>query len=482
MTKPIQQLIKIRREKLEKLRQLGVETDPPVYKRDHKINKVKQVGLKANVAGRIRGIRSHGKLVFFDLQDESGQIQVLASETNLRQTYKMVKLLDIGDFVGVVGQVFETKTKEITIKAKEITFLSKSLHPIPDTWYGLKDKEERFRKRYLDLILNPKAKQILDKRWLIIKAIRQFLWQQDFKEVETPVLQPLYGGTNARPFTTKLNALGVDMYLRIAPELYLKRLVVGGYERVFEIARNFRNEGMDKSHQPEFTMIEFYEAYADYFRMMELVEGLIKYAAKQVNGSLVLEVGQDKIDLSGQWPKITVDEAVKKYLNIDWHTISDDEVKKLLDKHKIEVPGVYSKDKALFTIYDHLITPKLVEPTWVIDYPQEVSPLAKNHRSKKGRVERFEGYIGGKEICDGWSEIVSPIEQRRRFEKEQKNLKAGDDEAQPLDEDFLTALSFGAPPMGGVGIGIDRLVMFLTNTWSIREVISFPLMKPAKQV
>ena len=354
------------------------------------------------------------------------------------------------------------------------------MRPLPDVWYGLKDKEDRFRHRHVDLLLNPISKQLLDSRWTVERAIREFLWSENYQEVETPILQNLYGGTNARPFTTHLNALDTDMYLRVAPELYLKRLVIGGYERVFEIARNFRNEGMDQTHQPEFTMIEFYEAYADYHRIMDITEDLFKNVALKLNGNLKLKVEDKAIDLSGKWRRLTIDQALQEYAQIDWVTITDQEIKSILTQHKFKIAGVYSRSKALFAIFDHLVAPKLIQPTWVIDYPVEVSPLSKTHRSKKGRVERFEGYIGGKEICDGWSEIVSEKEQRERFENEQKNLKAGDDEAQPLDEEFLEALSYGCPPLGGIGIGIDRLVMFLTNTWSIREVIAFPLLRPAQ--
>ncbi len=478
---PIEELIKIRTDKVEALKKLGVNTNPPVYSQKNKISEIKNEGKTAVVAGRIRAYRLHGNLCFFDVQDDSDQIQIMVSANEIgKDNYSMVKFLDVGDFVGVSGEVFTTKAGEITIKANSVTFLSKALRPLPDTWFGLKDTEERFRKRYLDILMNQDVKGVFDKRWGVEKAIREFMWGQNYKEVETPVLQNLYGGTNARPFTTHLNALDIDMYLRVAPELYLKRLIVGGYERVFEIARNFRNEGLDLSHQPEFTMMEFYEAYADYHRIMDVTEGLIQSVAEKVNGTLKLKVEDKDVDLSGKWRRITVDEAVKQYLGIDWETISDKEVKDILAKNKFKVPGVYTKNKALFTIFDHLVTDKLIQPTWVIDYPVEVSPLSKTHRSRPGRVERFEGYIGGKEICDGWSEIVSTIEQRERFENEQKNMKAGDEEAQPLDEEFLEALSYGCPPLGGIGIGIDRLVMFLTNTWSIKEVIPFPLMRPAK--
>jgi len=474
-----EQIIDARKVKLAKLESLGVNISPPSYSVTNKIGDCQDVDQSVGVAGRIMGYRRQGKVAFIDLHDQSGKIQVFASLADLGDSvYEVVKLLDIGDFIGINGSTFLTKSGELTIKATQLTFLGKSLLPLPDTWYGLKDKEDRYRRRYLDLLLNPDAKKLLDARWAIEKAVRQYMWSQDYHEVETPVLQNLYGGTNAKPFTTHLNALDTQMYLRVAPELYLKRLIIGGYERVFEIARNFRNEGMDQTHQPEFTMMEFYEVYADYQRIMDVTEELIEATAKSVNGNFQLKVEDKEVDLSGSWRRLTLTEALKEYASLDWDTITDQEIKAILDKNKFKIGGVYSRNKALFAIFDHLVTPKLIQPTSVIDYPVEISPLSKAHRSKAGLVERFEGYIGGKEICDGWSEIVSPKEQRDRFENEQKNMKAGDDEAQPLDEEFLEALSYGCPPLGGIGIGIDRLVMFLTNTWSIREIIAFPLMRP----
>ncbi|OGD63717.1 lysine--tRNA ligase [Candidatus Beckwithbacteria bacterium RBG_13_42_9] len=477
---PLRQLRQIRLEKLKAMTDQKVDPYPAKATRSQSITQaLKSLDLETAVVGRIMAWRGHGKIQFADLKDQTGKMQIVfkADVLNDRQ-FKLLEKFDIGDFLAAQGQVFKTSSGEISVLANNFQLLSKSLRPLPSKWYGLKDKEERFRKRYLDLLMNSEAKQILDVRWQIERAIREFLWQEQYIEVETPVLQNLYGGTNARPFTTHINSLDRDMYLRIAPELYLKRLIIGGYERIFEIARNFRNEGMDQAHQPEFTMMEFYEAYADYHRIMDLTEGLVKYAAKVVNGNYKLKVGEHKVDLGGKWRRITIDEAVKEHLGIDWESVSEEEIRELLSKHKFQVPGVFTREKALFIIYDHLVTRKLIQPTWVIDYPLDVSPLSRNHRSKKGRAERFEGYIGGREICDGWSEVVSELEQRRRFEVEQKNMKAGDDEAQPLDEEFLEALSFGCPPLGGIGIGIDRLVMFLTNTWSIREVIAFPLMKP----
>lgn len=474
----LDQIKNARQDKLAKLIALGVNVNPPEYHPTHHTADC-VFDTEVNIAGRIMGYRRQGKVAFIDVQDQTGKIQAFASVADMgEQEYEVAKLLDVGDFVGIEGTVFKTQAGEKTVRVKVMTFLGKGLEPLPDAWYGLKDKEDRFRKRYLDLILNPEAKRLLDARWAVEKAVREFMWSEKYQEVETPILQNLYGGTNAKPFTTHLNALDINMYLRVAPELYLKRLIVGGYERVFEIARNFRNEGMDQTHQPEFTMMEFYEAYADYHRMMDVTEDLMKSVAQKVNGSLQLKMDDHDIDLSGKWRRITVDEALKEYAGLDWETITDDEIKEVLLKNKFSVAGTYSRNKALFSIYDHLVTPHLIQPTWVIDYPVEVSPLSKTHRSKKGRVERFEGYIGGKEIFDGWSEIVSTVEQRERFENEQRNMKAGDDEAQPLDEEFLEALSYGCPPLGGIGIGIDRLVMFITNTWAIREVIAFPLMRP----
>ena len=474
----IDQVLQVRKDKLAKLVALGVNVNPPFYEPTNHVIDCK-LDTEVKLAGRIMGYRRQGKIAFLDLMDQTGKIQVFASLTEMGdKDYEIVKLLDVGDIVGVKGTVFKTQAGEKTVRTQELTFLGKSMEPLPDTWYGLKDKEDRFRKRYLDLLLNPDSKKVLDARWEIERAIREFMWSEDYQEVETPILQNLYGGTNARPFTTHLNALDTEMYLRVAPELYLKRLMVGGYERVFEIARNFRNEGMDQTHQPEFTMMEFYEAYADYERIMDLTEELIKYVAKKVNGTLKVQLNEQEIDLGGKWRRVTVDEITKEKIGVDWDKITDEEIKVILKKNKFQVPGIFTRNKALFTIYDHLVTPQLIDPTWVIDYPVEVSPLSKVHRSKAGRVERFECYIGGKEMFDGWSEIVSAQEQRDRFENEQKNMKAGDDEAQPLDEEFLEALSYGCPPLGGIGVGIDRLVMFLTNTWSIREVIAFPLMRP----
>ncbi len=468
--------------KLDAMQKKGITPYPATVTRAQTVALARSMeGSSVSVVGRILAVRGHGKIQFMDLADESGKIQVVCKKDSLpQQDFAVLEFLDIADFLAVSGTVGKTEAGECSVFATNLTVVHKTLRPLPDAWYGLKDTEERYRKRYLDMLLNPDVKRILDTRWNIERAIRTFLWNEGYKEVETPVLQPLYGGTNAKPFTTHMNALDSDFYLRVAPELYLKRLMVGGYERIFEIARNFRNEGIDLTHQPEFTMMEFYEAYADYIRIMDLTESLIRTVAKEATGNHKIQVGEHQIDLSGSWRRMTVDDALKEYLGIDWEAVPEEEVKKLLVQYGVEVTGSWTKNKALFALYDHEVTPKLIDPTWVIDYPRDVSPLAKEHRSKEGRVERFEGYIGGKEICDGWSEIVSGLEQRNRFESEQKNLKAGDADAHPLDEDFITALEHGCPPLGGIGIGIDRLVMFLTNTWAIREVIAFPTLRPER--
>ena len=483
----------IRIKKLNKLKELGVDPYPPNSGRTNLNSEITDnfsglEGKTVTVAGRIFSIRSHNVLCFIDIKDASGKIQLYLKKDNFKeQDYKKgelkfedIELLDTGDFIEGTGKVTKTKTGQISVEAEKIRILSKALRPLPDKWEGFKDVEERYRKRYIDFLINDDAKKVIDARWKITKEIRKFLWGKGFEEVETPILQPLYGGTNARPFTTHFNALDCDFYLRVAPELYLKRLIVGGYEKVFEIAKNFRNEGIDHSHFPEFTMLEWYEAYADYNRVMDLAEEMMKYLVKELTGDTKIKVKGQEIDIGKKWKRIPIEDLVKEKLGVEWETVSDEEVKKLGEKYDVKIRGVWDKNKLLFNIYDKEITPQLVDPTWAIDYPMSVSPLAKTHRNKPGRTERFEGYIGGIEIFDGWSEIVSGLEQRERFETEQKNMKEGDTEAMPLDEDFIEALEYGCPPLGGMGFGIDRLVMFLTDTWAIKDVVAFPTLKPRK--
>lgn len=487
----LKELREAKLEKLHRLEELGVDPYPPFNFRFQKIEEINInfdsfMGKSVSVAGRVRSLRVHGKVSFVDIEDYSGRIQLIIKLDNLASPdyknnllgYTDLGLVDVGDFASVLGTVIKSVSGEKSIEVTELRFLGKSLRPIPNSWEGLKDVEERYRLRYLDFLVNKGSREVLDKRWAIVQEIRIFLWKEGFLEVETPILQPLYGGTNAKPFTTHFNSLDSDFYLRVAPELYLKRLIVGGYEKIFEIARNFRNEGIDHTHFPEFTMLEWYEAYSDYNRVMDLAEALLKHLVQKIHGSLKLNVKGAEVDVSGNWPRFTVDQIMKDYLDIDWTNISEGEVKELQKKFHVAVRGTWSKDKALFAIYDHEITPKLTNPTWVTDYPSGVSPLSRMHRSKSTRAERFEGYIGGVEIFDGWTEIASGLEQRERFEKEQKNMTDGDAEAMMLDEDFIEALEYGCPPLGGIGFGIDRMVMFLTDTWAIKDVLSFPTLRP----
>lgn len=477
---PITNLRKIRLDKLTEIEKRGVKPFPPFFEKQNSVLECRNMlDKQARTAGRLMSLRAHGKLWFADLVDETGKIQLMLRFDDLgKEKFELLTLLDIGDFLGVVGTVLKTRTEELTIKVQNYELLSKSLRPLPSQWFGLKDVEERFRKRFLDLILNEKVKKTLDLRWQMERKIREFLWDKGFYEVETPILQNLYGGTNAKPFTTHINALDQEMYLRVAPELYLKRLIVGGYEKIFEIARNFRNEGTDHQHQPEFTMLEWYIAYADYHIVMDLAEELTKFLCQNLTGSLKIPIKGKIVDIGKTWPRKTIKEVVKEEMDLDWDKITEERIKKLLEQNKITITGVWSKNKALFGLFEHVVAPKLMGPIWVIDYPREVSPLSKEHREfPEELVERFEGYVGGEEIFDGWSEITSGLEQRKRFENEQKNLKAGDKESQPLDEDFIEALEFGMPPLGGIGFGIDRLAMLFSDTENIRDVIAFPLLK-----
>ena len=482
MTKPIDRLKEQRIKKLEQIKKIGINPYPARCQREQSIvQALKMMGKDVAVAGRIMAIRGHGRIQFFDLRDESGKIQ-LVFKSNHQSTInnQLLSLLDIGDFIDAQGEVFKTQAGETSVLVKDFHLLTKSLRPLPSKWHGLKDIEERFRKRYLDLLLNPEVRKRFDIRSKLIRTIQEYLDNQGYIEVETPTLQAIYGGTNAKPFKTHINALNMNMYLRIADELYLKRLVVGGYEKIYEICKDFRNEGIDLSHNPEFTMIEFYEAYADYHRIMEVTEGLIKFAAKKLFGKEQMKVKGKTIELSGNWPKIEMTTVIKKELDLNVEKSTQKDLFEFCKKSEVQVRGNESKGELIYLIFDRLIPPRLIKPTWIIDYPVEVSPLCKRHPTKKGWVERFEGYIGGKEVCDGWSEINNPLEQRERFENEQKALRAGKEDAHPIDEDFITALEYGMPTLGGIGIGIDRLTMFFADTWSIKEIILFPMLRPKR--
>ncbi|MBQ6154637.1 lysine--tRNA ligase [bacterium] len=490
----IEQTIAAKKQKRAAMESAGILVHPYFFAKKHTIDQATALlgatddngePQKAQTAGRVLAVRAHGKLKFFDLWDQTGKIQLLCNKAALGdEAWKMLELVDSGDFLGVEGAVQKSRTDEITIVAEKVSFLGKALRPLPTSFNAASDKEVRFRKRYLDMLINPQTQDVLSKRWRILRLLRTFMSEQlGYTEVETPILQPLYGGTNARPFTTTMKALDDEQfYLRIAPELYLKRLIVGGMERIFEIARNFRNEGIDQSHLPEFTMIEWYHAYADYNTMMAEIEQLIRFLHQEINGQETLMVGEVEVTLAGKekWRRFTMKEALQRFADLDVDVMTDEYLQKLLKKHGLQPIGEFTRGKAIFSLFDHLVTDKLIEPTWIIDYPKDVSPLAKTHRLNPDLTERYELYIGGKEISDGWSEITYPLEQRSRFENEQKRMREGDDEAQPYDEDFLEAMEYGMSPLGGVGLGIDRLVMLLTNTWSIKEVIAFPTLKNIK--
>lgn len=476
-------LTQIRQEKLEKLKALGINPFPYAFDKTHTIAQaLVGEGKVVKTAGRLFSFREHGNIAFADLGDETGKIQIFFKKALLGESFKQLKLLDIGDFIGVEGEVGKTIAGEISVIPTSYTLLSKSLRPLPSEWYGLKDIETRYRQRYLDLLLNPEVRERFNMRTKLISATREYLDTLGFWEVETPALQLLYGGTNAKPFTTHLNALDQDMYLRIAVELYIKRLLAGGYEKVYEIAKDFRNEGIDQTHSPEFTMIEWYEAYADYATMMDRAEGLLKFLAKKLYGHTTLQVDDQKIDIGNTWPRITMIDIMKQKLDLDVEIETEESLLAYLKKHcpDTQLAGGETKGQLIFAIFDHLIPKMLKEPTWVIDYPQEISPLSRPHRSKPGWVERYEGYIGGKEIIDGWTEITDPRVQRLAWEADQKAARKDKEEAQHVDEDFLTAMEYGMPPYGGIGVGVDRLTMLFTNTWAIKELILFPLLKGEK--
>ncbi len=434
---------------------------------------------EVTIAGRLIAKRGHGKASFGDLQDFSGKIQVYARLNDIgSDAYELYKKLDIGDIIGVRGTVFRTKREEITVAIKSFELLSKSLRPLPEKWHGLKDVDLRYRQRYLDLIVNPGVKDVFLKRFEIIRAIRHHLEERHFLEVETPMMQPVAGGAAARPFITHHNALDMDLYLRIAPELYLKRLVVGGFERVFEINRSFRNEGISTKHNPEFTMLELYQAYADYQDMMEITEGLISTVAQQVLGTLQVTFSDREIDFSTPWTRISMMDAVLQYTGQDFSHLDIERAHQQAADLGVEVNKDAVWGQVLNEVFEARVEEKLVQPTFITGHPVVVSPLAKRNKENPLITDRFELFINSWELANAFTELNDPLDQRRRFEQQMEERAQGDDEAHEMDEDYLMALEYGMPPAGGLGIGIDRLVMLLTNSSSIRDVILFPTMRP----
>jgi len=479
MSSPEEQLIQERRGKLSQwIKKRGTPywekflPDCQIERIREKFSRIgssEKTGVKVKIAGRIMGLRSHGKAIFMDLKDATGKIQLYARKDLLNEDFELLSLIDVGDILGVEGEIFKTRTGELTVEINHFKLLAKSFRPLPEKWHGLQDVEIRYRKRWLDLLVNPRIREVFITRRRIIKTIREFLDHRGFVEVETPIMQPVPGGATARPFKTYHNALARDFYLRIAPELYLKKLVVGGLEKVYELNKNFRNEGIDRFHNPEFTMLEVYEAYRDYLYMMDLTQELLCEIIQKVIGNFQIEYGGEKIDFTPPWKKITFRDALREIggVDVDWQ--NEKNLKEVAREKGLEVDKL-TRSQILEHLLDKKVVPFLIQPTIVYDYPLETAPLAKRKKEDPSLVERFELFVAGQELANAYSELNDPLEQRERF-------KVSADE-RFIDEDFLEALEYGMPPTGGLGVGIDRLVMLFTGSASIREVILFPQLRP----
>lgn len=494
----LDQIRRERMQKVEQLRAMGVNPYPYRYERTHQTQEIVEgfaglAGQAVHTAGRLMAIRRHGRMTFADLADSRGAVQIyLRADTLGLEQYEVLSLLEPGDFVGVTGSVFKTKTGEVTIAVDSFEVLAKALRPLPDKWHGLRDVETRYRQRYVDLVMRPEMRRVFVARSRIIRIIRRILDSKEFLEVETPTLHPLYGGASARPFVTFYNALGQEFYLRIANELYLKRLIVGGFEGVYEICKDFRNEGMDRTHNPEFTQVEFYWAYRDYHDMMALTEEIFTTIAHELHGKLQVTWEGRHIDLTPPWPRRPMLDLIADYGGLDVNRVDDEALRRAvgrlyrkyhsretgkLERLLAELPH-FNRGNLIDELFDLIVEPHLTGPIFVTDYPVEISPLAKVHREDPGLTERFELFILGREMANSFSELNDPLDQRFRFEQQERLIQAGDEEAQPLDEDFLRAMEYGMPPTGGAGIGIDRLAMFFTDQASIQDVILFPHMRP----
>lgn len=486
----INKLISERKQKLEELRKLGVDVYPRNFSITHAISQVREKHgtLKAeekteetvSLAGRIMSLRGMGKVCFAHMKDQTGKLQIYIREDVLgERNYQIFRKLDIGDLIGVTGKVFSTKTGELSIQVEDLTLLAKSLRPLPEKWHGLKDIETRYRQRYIDLVVNEQVKDVFCTRSLIIKGIRKFLDNLGFLEVETPMMQSVVGGAAAKPFLTHHQALDMELYLRISPELFLKRLVVGGLERVYEVNRSFRNEGVSTRHNPEFTMLEVYQAYSDYNGMMDLCQKMVLSIAKEVLGKEDFVYQENKISLGKiPWQRFSLYELLKEHTGLDFTNIHGlSEMRKAADRLNVKYKKDSPKHKILDHIFESYVQKKLIQPTFVLDYPAEFSPLAKAKKDNPELVERFELFIGGEELANAYSELNDPVEQRKRMEKQVEEKDIGEGREAEVDEDYLRALEYGLPPCGGLGIGVDRLVMVFTNSNSIRDVILFPQMR-----
>lgn len=480
------ELVRRRLEKLQELRERGIEPYSLKYGRRDSTADIRErfsslqdggeSGYTAAVAGRIMALRRHGKACFADIEDGGGRLQLMASVDSLGEDhYALFQDLDIGDWVGARGEVFKSRRGEITVRVVSFELLSKSLRPLPEKWHGLKDVELRYRQRYLDLMVNPEVKKNLMVRVKTIRELRRFLDERGFVEVETPMLQPIPGGATARPFVTFHQALGQNLYMRIAPELYLKRCIVGGLEKVYEINRNFRNEGISYKHNPEFTMLEFYWAYVDYHDLADFLEEMLSEVVRSVKGTLTFDYQGKSLDLSPPWRRVTLMQAVSEAVGTGVDTGTPlEELRALAGGHEVPLENGWGPGKVATELFEKLVEPNLWEPTLVMDYPREVSPLARLHRDDSLLTERFELIAAGREIANAFSELIDPLDQRERFMDQARQRESGDDEAHVVDYDYLRALEYGMPPTGGLGLGVDRLVMLLTNSHSIREVILFP--------
>ena len=488
----LNELLQQRRAKVDSYREAGVNPFANDFKVTHTSGQVTEAHaaddrdklegceLEYRVGGRIMARRDFGKAAFLQIQDGSGQIQVYVARNHVgEESFEQFKKFDIGDVVGVCGRPFRTKTDELSLRAAEIRLLTKSLLPLPEKWHGLTDVETRYRQRYLDLIVNPDVRDTFRKRTQIVSLIREFMVDNEYLEVETPMMQPMAGGATAKPFVTHHNTLKMDLFLRIAPELYLKRLVIGGFDRVFEINRNFRNEGISIQHNPEFTMIEFYRAYATYHDLMDFTEELICHVADEVCGGLVIPYGEKEVDLTPPWDRLTLKASIVKYGEVDMAVLEDrDQSFNYAKSLGLDLDDKIGHGKLLAEIFDEVVEPKLWQPTFITEYPTEISPLSRKNDERPEVVDRFELFIVGRELANAFSELNDPIDQKERFVKQLEEKAAGDEEAHVMDEDYLRALEYGLPPAAGEGIGIDRLVMLLTNSASIRDVILFPQLRP----